>query len=81
MSRTGRKAAKTDAVPYYLPDGARWDESILRWCRETGFNLFGSGPVPIVRRHGAGPDAAPAADGDAEGMPSADGDGKDRGKT
>ena len=32
---------------YWNPDPTTWDESIFEWCREMGFNPFGSGPTPI----------------------------------
>ncbi|MGB0720473.1 MAG: hypothetical protein ACPGRX_08365 [Bdellovibrionales bacterium] len=37
----------TDDSLWWNPNSSTWDEDIYRWCQETGFNPFGSGPTPI----------------------------------
>jgi hypothetical protein len=37
----------TDDSLWWNPDISTWDEDVFRWCQETGFNPFGSGPTPI----------------------------------
>ncbi len=49
------KSALFDDSYYWNPDSSTWDESIFEWCRETGFNPFGSGPTPIFCAGKKGP--------------------------
>ncbi|MCD8570514.1 MAG: hypothetical protein LRY76_03115 [Alphaproteobacteria bacterium] len=51
MTATAQKTEEghehTDYSLWWNPDSSTWDEDIYRWCQETGFNPFGSGPTPI----------------------------------